>query len=214
MQHHLHHGELVQVGVEQRLDDHAAGIVTFARMCGRYALHANPEVVALQFGLDARCRRSRRATTSRRRRDVLVVGEPQGVRCALGPARQGSHNLRAETVARSSRRSAPLPGAGERLLRMAPKVGRQAALLRASRRTSALFGFAGIWERRHLRHHHDGAERALRAIHHRMPVIVARRTMRAGWAATTACSRRRPTTRSPRTRSAPRSTAAQRSRRG
>ena len=29
VQHDLHHGELVQVGVEQRLDDHAAQIVSF-----------------------------------------------------------------------------------------------------------------------------------------------------------------------------------------
>ena len=98
MQHHLHHGELVQVGVEQRLDDHAARIVTSDHMCGRYALHANPDVIALQFGLQS-VPDFTPSYNIAPAAQILVVRDRRAARARWG-LRGKFVNLRAETVAR------------------------------------------------------------------------------------------------------------------
>ena len=66
-------------------------------MCGRYALHANPEVIALQFGLDAvpefRPRYNIAPAT-----EVLVVRDGKASLAHWGLRRKFA-NLRAETLA-------------------------------------------------------------------------------------------------------------------
>jgi hypothetical protein len=42
VQHDLHHGELVQVGVQQRLDDHAGRIVTLGACAAVTRFTATP----------------------------------------------------------------------------------------------------------------------------------------------------------------------------
>ena len=205
MQHHLHHRELVEVGVEQRLDDHARPIVTFGRMCGRYALHSNPEVVALQFTW-RRSPPSRRATTSRPPRRCWSV-QPDGAALLRWGWRGKAHNLRAETVAQPA---PPLPASRRAASTNGSSVGagKQPYYVRPAReRAVRLRRRLG---RRNLRHPHRRARTRRCA-----PSTIAcrrssraQRLRRAGSAARTACSRRRRTTTSSRTRSARRSTAA------
>src|SRR6185436_10974688 len=65
VQHDLHHRELVQVGVEQRLDDHPGRIVTFAR-CAAVTRSMPTRRWSLCSSDSMRSPSSRRATTSAR----------------------------------------------------------------------------------------------------------------------------------------------------
>ena len=138
-------------------------------MCGRYALHANPEVVALQFALDAVPAFLPRYNIAPAA-EVLAV-KPEGAALLKWGWRGKAHNLRAETT--RSRRRCLIPANGFYEWRKVG-AGKQAYYVRPAR--DALFGFAGIWDEATCAILTVEANRALRAIHHRMPAIVARQS--------------------------------------
>ena len=65
-------------------------------MCGRYALHANPDVIALQFGLDAVLQIQPHYNIAPAR-EILVVRDKKASLARWG-LRGKFINLRAETV--------------------------------------------------------------------------------------------------------------------
>ena len=136
-------------------------------MCGRYALHSNPEVVALQFHLSAVPAFAPRYNIAPAAQ-VLAV-KPGGAVMLRWGFRGRAHNLRAETT--RSRRRCLIPADGFYEWRKVGS-GKQAYYVRPAR--DALFGFAGIWDEQTCAILTVGANRALLAIHHRMPAIVAR----------------------------------------
>ncbi|OGA17787.1 MAG: hypothetical protein A3I63_09985 [Betaproteobacteria bacterium RIFCSPLOWO2_02_FULL_66_14] len=167
-------------------------------MCGRFALHANPQVIALQFGLASNPEVAPRyniAPTS----EVLVVrvggGAPQAARVRWGlvprwakdPAIGAKlNNARAETVAEKPsfgdafrRRRCLIPASG--FFEWKPQAGRKQPYY-IHPAEGDLFGFAGLWE---SWRGSDGvletcaivttkANSRMEAIHDRMPVIIAR----------------------------------------
>ena len=89
-------------------------------MCGRYALHASPEVIALQFGLDAVPELAPRYNIAPAT-EVLIVRDRKASLAHWGLRRKFA-NLRAETLAQKfpgPYRDGPRAGPGERLLRVA-----------------------------------------------------------------------------------------------
>jgi putative SOS response-associated peptidase YedK len=135
-------------------------------MCGRYALHANPEVVALQFHLEAVPPYPARYNIAPAAQ-VLVV-KPQGAVLLKWGWRGKAHNLRAETAAKRLR--CLLPASGFYEWRRVG-AGKQPYYVRPAR--DALFGFAGVWDGETCAILTVAANHALRGIHHRMPAIVA-----------------------------------------
>jgi putative SOS response-associated peptidase YedK len=166
-------------------------------MCGRFALHANPEVIALQFGLAAAPRLAPRYNIAPGS-DILAVRAAAGAREAallrwgLVPAwakdaALGARmiNARAETVAQKPafraalrRRRCLVPASGFYEWQARP-AGKQPWYIRP--RAGGIFAFAALWERWHGP---DGpletcaivvtaANAALAPIHDRMPVILA-----------------------------------------
>ena len=135
-------------------------------MCGRYALHANPEVVALQFHLEAVPPYPARYNIAPAAQ-VLAV-KPQGAVLLKWGWRGKAHNLRAETAA--TRRRCLIPASGFYEWRRVG-AGKQPYYVRPAR--DALFGFAGVWDGETCAILTVTANDALRAIHHRMPAIVA-----------------------------------------
>jgi putative SOS response-associated peptidase YedK len=136
-------------------------------MCGRYALHSNPEVVALQFNLSSVPAFAPRYNIAPAAQ-VLAVKRDGAAMLRWG-FRGKAHNLRAETA--RSRRRCLIPANGFYEWRKVGS-GKQAYYVRPAR--DALFGFAGIWDEETCAILTVGANRALLAIHHRMPAIVAR----------------------------------------
>jgi len=135
-------------------------------MCGRYALHANPQVVALQFHLAAVPPYPARYNIAPAAK-VLVV-KPQGAVLLKWGWRGKAHNLRAETAAKRLR--CLLPASGFYEWRRVG-AGKQPYYVRPAR--DALFGFAGIWDGETCAILTVAANDALRGIHHRMPAILA-----------------------------------------
>jgi putative SOS response-associated peptidase YedK len=135
-------------------------------MCGRYALHSNPEVVALQFHLAAVPAFTPRYNIAPASQ-VLVIKPDAAVALRWG-LRGKAHNIRAETT--RSRRRCLIPANGFYEWRKVGS-GKQAYYVRPAR--DALFGFAGIWDEETCAILTVGANRALLAIDHRMPAIVA-----------------------------------------
>jgi len=157
-------------------------------MCGRYALHASPEVVALMFGLSevpAYQPRFNIAPTS----DVLVIrrNEAAMVRWGLIPrwakdpgigARM--NNARAETVAEKPsfrdayrKRRCLIPASG--FYEWKPEGGgKQPYYIFPAK--GELFAFAGLWEQWNEQQTcaviTTEANAKMSAIHERMPVIV------------------------------------------
>ena len=165
-------------------------------MCGRYALHANPQVIALQFGLSAIPEFTPRyniAPTT----EVLIVREPARSREAMrtrwglvprwakDPAIGARlNNARAETVAEKPafrdayrRRRCLVPANG--FYEWKAEGGRKQPYY-IHPASGELFAFAGLWEK------WSGPEGPLetcvivttdanekmRAIHDRMPVLI------------------------------------------
>lgn len=135
-------------------------------MCGRYALHANPEVVALQFHLEAVPPYPARYNIAPAAQ-VLAV-KPQGAVLLKWGWRGKAHNLRAETAA--TRHRCLIPASGFYEWRRVG-AGKQPYYVRPAR--DALFGFAGVWDGETCAILTVTANEALRGIHHRMPAIVA-----------------------------------------
>jgi putative SOS response-associated peptidase YedK len=135
-------------------------------MCGRYALHANPEVVALQFQLAAVPAFAPRYNIAPAAQ-VLVV-RPDGAALLKWGWRGKAHNLRAETA--PTRRRCLLPASGFYEWRRVG-AGKQPYYVRPAR--EALFGFAGVWDGETCAILTLQANPVLAVIHHRMPAILA-----------------------------------------
>ena len=164
-------------------------------MCGRYALHSNPEVVALMFGLSeipAYAPRYNIAPTSQ----VLIIRKSEGamVRWGLVPrwAKDPSmgarmNNARAETVAEKP----SFREAYRKRRCLIPANGFYEWTLENSRKQpyyiypsgGALFAFAGLWEAWHgpagpletCAIITTDSNHKMSAVHERMPVIVSPR---------------------------------------
>jgi putative SOS response-associated peptidase YedK len=137
-------------------------------VCGRYALHSNPDVVALQFHLAAVPSFAPRYNIAPAA-PVLVV-RPDGAALLKWGWRGKAHNLRAESSG-GRRQRCLVPADGFYEWRRVG-AGKQPYYVRPAH--DALFGFAGIWEADTCAILTVAANDALRAIHHRMPAIVAR----------------------------------------
>jgi putative SOS response-associated peptidase YedK len=145
-------------------------------MCGRYALHANPEVVALQFGLDslAEFRPSYNIAPAA---EILVVRPGAAVRARWG-LRGRFVNLRAETVlsrfATSGRCLVPASGFYEW-----KAEGRRKQPYYFSPRRDALLALAALWERDTCSLITTDPNPVVRAVHDRMPLMVPKRLYQA-----------------------------------
>jgi putative SOS response-associated peptidase YedK len=136
-------------------------------MCGRYALHSHPEVVALQFHLASVPAFTPRYNIAPAAEVLVVRGD--GAALLRWGLRGKAHNLRGETAGRSARRCL-VPASGfyewKRI-----GAGKQPYYVRPSR--DALFGFAGVWQEGTCAILTVDANGALRPIHNRMPAIIA-----------------------------------------
>lgn len=151
-------------------------------MCGRYALHASPEVVALHFGLASVpgfAPRFNIAPAS----EALVV-RPEGAVLARWGLRGTMHNLRAETVALKPafrvayhRRRCLVPASGFYEWK---RAGALSQPYYAHPAGAQLFAFAGLWHDDTFAVLTTQANSVVGAIHHRMPVIIAPEHY-AGW---------------------------------
>jgi putative SOS response-associated peptidase YedK len=151
-------------------------------MCGRYALHSSPEVVALQFGLDSVPGFAPRHDIAPAASSLIV--RAGGAALAHWGIKGKMHNARAETlpVKPSFRR------AYHRRRCLVPANGfyewkREGALrLRYYVQPAAgeLFAFAGLWEQDTFTVITTEANLVVGAIHDRMPVIIAPEHY-AGW---------------------------------
>jgi putative SOS response-associated peptidase YedK len=138
-------------------------------MCGRYALHANPEVVALQFHLSETPAFAPRYNIAPQA-EVLVVRRGGAALLRWGLTGK-AHNLRGESAGRMARRClVPASGFYEWQRAGAEK---QPYYVRPAR--EALFGFAGVWDGETCAILTVNANEALRASHNRLPAIVAPR---------------------------------------
>lgn len=138
-------------------------------MCGRYALHANPDVIALQFGLDAVLQIQPHYNIAPAR-EILVVRDKKASLARWG-LRGKFINLRAETVRARFRTSGRC---------LVPASGFYEWQARAGRRqpyyflpkNDLLFGFAALWERDTCSLITTEPNAVMRDIHDRMPLIV------------------------------------------
>lgn len=148
-------------------------------MCGRYALHANPDVIALQFGLDSAPQLQPRYNIAPMS-DVLVVRNG-----AASLARWGLRgkfvNLRTETVASRFKNSGRclVPASG--FYEWKSEGGRRQPYYFFSA-DDPLLGFAALWERATCTLITTKADAEVRKVHDRMPVIVAKQNY-AAWLA-------------------------------
>jgi putative SOS response-associated peptidase YedK len=143
-------------------------------MCGRYALHANPEVVALQFGLDAVPELQPRYNIAPATEVLIVRGGKASL--AHWGLRRKFANLRAETLAqkfpgpyRDGRVLVPASGFYE----WQSSGGRKQPFY-FSPADGALLALAAVWEKDSFSLITTEPNATLRNIHDRMPVIIAR----------------------------------------
>jgi putative SOS response-associated peptidase YedK len=138
-------------------------------MCGRYALHANPEVVALQFGLDA-APEFKPSYNIAPAADVLVVRGRNGFLARWG-LRGRFVNLRAKTVlakfARVPRCLVPASGFYEW-----QAAGQRKQPFYFTPRHQPLLALAALWERNAFTLITTQPSAALEGVHDRMPLIV------------------------------------------
>lgn len=143
-------------------------------MCGRFALHAHPEVVALQFGLDSVPEFQPRYNIAPAT-EVLIVRDGRAALAHWGLRRKFA-NLRAETLAqkfpgpyRHGRGLVPASGFYEW-----KSEGRRKQPFYFFPADGALLGLAAVWERDSFSLITTEPNVTLREIHDRMPVIIAR----------------------------------------
>ena len=144
-------------------------------MCGRYALHGNPDVIALQFRLKS-VPRFKPSYNIAPTAEVLIVRKegPSLARWQLGGK---YHNLRADTVtgkpfwreAYRTRRCL-IPASGFYEWRRSGKRSQPYYIHPAQRE---LFAFAGLYERDTCAVLTTEANETVRRIHDRMPVIIS-----------------------------------------
>jgi len=147
-------------------------------MCGRYALHANPEVVALQFGLDAvpdfKARYNIRPGT-----EILAVDHRRKAR--LVPWGGRFANARAETVSeRPAFRAAfrqfrcLVPASGFYEWQNIGRTKQPWYIRPANDKLFALAGLVLLWQgQRSVTLITTEPNELMRGIHDRMPVLVA-----------------------------------------
>jgi putative SOS response-associated peptidase YedK len=140
-------------------------------MCGRYALHANPDVVALQFGLDAVLDFQPRYNIAPAT-DILIVRNNRASLARWG-LRGRFINLRAETVQSKFRDSGRclVPASG--FYEWKQDGGRKQPYYFLPKQ-EALFGFAALWEKGTCTLITTDANAQVRAIHDRMPLVLAK----------------------------------------
>jgi putative SOS response-associated peptidase YedK len=143
-------------------------------MCGRYALHANPEVIALQFGLEAVPAIQPRYNIAPAT-EVLIVRNGKASLAHWGLRRKFA-NLRAETLAqkfagpyRHGRALVPASGFYE----WQSRVGRKQPYYFFPA-DGALLALAAVFENGTFSLITTEPNATLKNIHERMPVIVAR----------------------------------------
>ena len=139
-------------------------------MCGRYALHANPDVVALQFGLDAVLDLQPRYNIAPAS-EILIVRNNRASLARWG-LRGRFINLRAETVQSKFRDSGRclVPASG--FYEWKQEGGRKQPYYFLPEH-EPLFGFAALWEKGSCTLITTDANAQVRAIHDRMPLILA-----------------------------------------
>jgi putative SOS response-associated peptidase YedK len=140
-------------------------------MCGRYALHANPDVVALQFALES-TPEFRRSYNIAPAREILVVRNARASSARWG-LRGKFVNLRAETVLARFRASGRclVPASGfyewkSERRRKQPYYFRPAS--------EPLLALAGVWERDTCSLITTEPNAVVGKVHDRMPLIVPR----------------------------------------
>jgi putative SOS response-associated peptidase YedK len=145
-------------------------------MCGRYALHANPEVVALQFGLDA-------LPNFKSSFNVAPAASALVVRQAGELARWGLRgrfvNLRAETVLAKYRASGRclVPASG--FYEWQASAGRKQPYYFLPK-NEPLLALAAVWERGTFSLITTEPDAVVGKVHDRMPLILARESY-AAW---------------------------------
>jgi putative SOS response-associated peptidase YedK len=143
-------------------------------MCGRYALHANPDVIALQFGLDAVPELAPRYNIAPAT-EVLIVRDGKASLAHWGLRRKFA-NLRAETLAQK------FPGPYREGRALVPASGFYEWQSRAGGKQpyyfvpadGALLGLAAVCENDSFSLITTEPNATLQNIHDRMPVIIAR----------------------------------------
>jgi putative SOS response-associated peptidase YedK len=143
-------------------------------MCGRYALHANPDVIALQFGLDAVPELAPRYNIAPAT-EVLVVRDGKASLAHWGLRRKFA-NLRAETLAQK------FPGPYRAGRALVPASGFYEWQSRAGGKQpyyffptdAPLLALAAVCENDSFSLITTEPNATLRNIHDRMPVIIAR----------------------------------------
>jgi putative SOS response-associated peptidase YedK len=139
-------------------------------MCGRYALHASPEVIALQFGLESVPEFAPRYNIAPAAEIVVVRGRKAEL--ARWGMRGKFTNLRAETV------RAKFKGTWRCIV---PASGFYEWQARGGRKqpfyfypsAGGLFGFAALWERESCTLITTEPNSIMSGIHDRMPLILA-----------------------------------------
>ncbi len=144
-------------------------------MCGRYALHSSPEVVALQFGLDRVPDFAPRYNIAPAASALIV--KPEGAALACWGLKGNRYNARAETLAVKlafrhayHRRRCLVPANGFYEWKREGGLSQPFYVRPAA---GELFAFAGMWEDERFAVITTEANLAVGAIHHRMPVIIA-----------------------------------------
>jgi putative SOS response-associated peptidase YedK len=140
-------------------------------MCGRYALHANPDVVALQFGLDSVPQFQPRYNIAPAT-EILIVKNKKASLARWG-LRGKFINLRAETVQSKFKQSGRclVPASGFYEWK---REGRLRQPYYFSPRHEPLLAFAALWENHTCTLITTEPNATLRAIHDRMPVIIGK----------------------------------------
>lgn len=138
-------------------------------MCGRYALHANPDVVALQFALDSVLEFEPHYNIAPATQ-ILVVRDGKASLARWG-LRGKFINLRAETVLARFRTSGRclVPASG--FYEWQARAGRKQPYYFTPEH-EPLFGFAALWERDACSLITTEPNAVMRNIHDRMPLIV------------------------------------------
>jgi putative SOS response-associated peptidase YedK len=145
-------------------------------MCGRYALHANPDVIALQFGLDS-LPEFKPSYNIAPASDVLVVQDK--ARLARWGLRGKFVNLRAETVLARFRSSGRclVPASGFYEWKV---DGRRKQPFYFVSREEPLLAFAALWERDTFSLITTEPNDVVGKVHDRMPLLLPRQNY-AAW---------------------------------
>lgn len=140
-------------------------------MCGRYALHANPEVIALQFGLDT-LPEFRPSFNIAPAADVLIVRDRKAALARWG-LRGKFVNLRAETVRSKFRTSGRclVPASGFYEWK---NEGRRKQPYYFHPKNEPLLAFGALWERDAFTLITTEPNAVVAKVHDRMPFILSR----------------------------------------